>query len=616
MDGYWGRILDVDVGRRRSAAVRLDEGDLSRFVGGRGLGGRLLYEFLRPGRDPLGPDNVVLFLRGPLTATPAPGSSKFVVVTRSPLTGAFLDSYSSGAFAIEMTLAGWDGLLVRGVAEEPVYLWIDDDRVEFRPARHLWGQDTFATEEAIIAATAPEAGVVVIGPAGENLVRYACINADRFRQAGRGGAGAVLGAKRVKGIAVRGSHDAPCAGAAAMLERAHRDAGRAAASNVAVARRRFGTPLTLDITNAAGMLPTRNFQAGTCAAATGRLDGAGVERQVVGSRACYGCFIACSKVTAPGAAGAGVTREAAGAAPADYLEGPEYETLGMLGPNLGITELDDVIDLNLRCDRLGLDTISTGAVLSFAAECAERGLLPASSGDGPPPAFAAPAAAAAAIEDIARRRGRGALLADGTRLAAARIGGGSERFAMHIKGMEFPAYDPRAAWGAALAYAVSPRGACHRRAWPPAREVLGDLPPFTTEGKALAVKELYDYNCVVHSLVLCDMPGKFVPLTLDDYAGYLSLAVGREVTGADLLLAADRAETQIRLFNNREGFTRRDDTLPARILEETLPDGPARDKRLTRRELDIMLDQYYRLRGWDDEGRPLRQTLRRLAVEP
>jgi len=607
MQGYWGRILDIDVLTRRAVAVEVGDAVRERFIGGRGLGARLLGERLAPGVDPLAPDNVVMFLRGPLTASPAPGSSKFVVVTRSPLTGAFLDSYSSGTFAVELSHAGFDGLLLRGAAPEPVYLWVDGDRVEFRPAAHLWGVDTFTAEAAIIAETSPEAGAVVIGPAGENLARFACINADRFRQAGRGGAGAVLGSKRVKGIAIRGSRDLPLADAAAMLEKAHRDALRAAQSNVAKARRRFGTPLTLDITNAAGMLPTLNFQAGTCERATGRLDAAGVERQTLGSRACYACFIACSKVTAPAAGGG------------DHLEGPEYETLGMLGPNLGITDLDAVIDLNLRCDRLGLDTISTGAVISFAAECAGRGLLQGllrghGAGAGPAPAFGDAAGAAALIEDIARRRGLGAVLADGAKRAAERIGGGSERFAMHVKGMEFPAYDPRAAWGAGLAYAVSPRGACHRRAWPPAREVLGDLPPFVTEGKAQAVKELYDYNCVVHSLLLCDMPGKFVPLGLGDYAEYLSLAVGRTVTEADLLLTAERVETQIRLFNNRQGFTRRDDALPPRILDEALPDGPPRGQRLTRAALDTMLDEYYRLRGWDNEGRPLAETLRRLGL--
>jgi aldehyde:ferredoxin oxidoreductase len=596
--GYMGKVLIVDLANRNHRVEPLDP-DLARdFLGGRGLGARLLWGLAPAGCDPLGESNPLILMTGPVTGTPVPNASKFVAVTRSPLTGAFLDSYASGALAVELKFAGYDALVITGRASSPCYLWIEDDQVSFRDAGHLWGSDTFDTEDQVRRETHSEAGVISIGPAGENLVRFASINSDYFRQAGRGGAGAVMGAKRLKAVAVRGTSSIPVHDSAGLLRRVKADTETARASKVAATRRHYGTPLTLDITNAAGMLPTRNFTRGVFPEARGTIDGAAVEKVVVASRGCYGCISHCSKVTR--------TREVT-------LEGPEYETLGLLGSNLGISDLSFVAEANLRCDALGLDTMSAGVVLGFVMECVAHGLL--TDGEvGHKLRFGATDGAIPLLEDIAQRRGFGHVLAEGVRRAADAVGKGSSRFAMHVKGMELPAYDPRAAFGAALTYAVTPRGACHRRAWPPAREVLGNVPPYTTEGKASVVKELYDENTILHCLLVCDFPSKFVPLTMASYADYLALVMGREVSSDDLFTMAERVETLIRLYNLREGFARADDTLPERFFADSTDDGPARGQRIPRDGFERMLSDYYGLRGWNDEGRPTAVTLGRLGL--
>ncbi|MCL6451598.1 MAG: aldehyde ferredoxin oxidoreductase family protein [Acetobacteraceae bacterium] len=603
----------VNLSTGRSWEEGLDPALWRLYLGGRGLGSYLARRHLRPDVAPLGERNPLFFLTGPLTGTVAPVGSKFVVVTRSPATEGFLDSYASGALAVELRQCGYDGLAVVGRAAAPSWLEVADGGVKLHAASELWGLDALEADarvrELVAGGLGPGepagCGVLAIGPAGENLVSFAGINSDQGRQAGRGGAGAVMGAKRLKAIAVRGTGPVPAEDPRGILELAREHNLKLAESPLGKARSRFGTPLTLDITNRAGMLPTRNFSSGVFPEAQGELDSVGVERRTVASRSCFGCGVACSKVTR--FAGSGME-------PLLAVEGPEYETLGMLGSNLGIASLPFVMRANHLCDRLGLDTISTGAVVGFAMECAERGLLGGEWAQEAP-RFGDEAGALRLIEDIAFRRGLGGLLARGVRAAAQVVGQGSDRFAMHSKGLEFPAYEPRAAFGAALAYAVSPRGACHRRAWPPAREVLGGVPPFTVEGKAQLVKEMYDENCVLHSLLVCDFPFKFIPLTLQDYARYVELALGQAVTLEDFSRLADRVETCIRLVNLALGLGREQDTLPARTLEEPLPEGPPAGKILGREGLDRMLDEYYALRGWDREGRPRPETLQRLGLE-
>jgi aldehyde:ferredoxin oxidoreductase len=410
-----------------------------------------------------------------------------------------------------------------------------------------------------------------------------------------------MGSKRLKAIVIKGSQGPALHDRKRMVELNRQTYDRSRKSAVAEARMKYGTPLTLNITHAGGILPTKNFQFGTWEKALEKIDSVGVHKSLKSHKACISCFVPCSLVTE--------VRE--GRYKGISVEGPEYETLGMFGSNLLIDSLPFIIQANILCDRLGVDTISAGNVIGFAMECFDRGLVSAKDAEGFELRFGDEEAALAAIEMMALRKGFGDILAEGVKAASERIGKDSSRFAMHVKGLEFPAYEPRGAFGSGLSYAVSPRGACHRRAWPPAKEILGGYPPYTVEGKGEMIRDLYDQNCVLHSLLVCDMPAKFVPLSFDDYSNYLQAVTGEAVSPADFLKIAGRVETLVRLFNLREGFTREDDTLPYRTLSEPLPDGPAKGQSIGPENLDRMIDDYYACRGWDARGVPTGATLRK-----
>jgi aldehyde:ferredoxin oxidoreductase len=603
--GTHGRFLDVDLTREKIKDLPIPQEYFRKYLGGRGLGARLLFDLLPEKTDPLTPENLLIFLTGPLTGSMVTGSSKFVVVTKSPLTGGWCDSYSSGRISVELKKVGYDGMIIRGKANRPCYLKIDDKGIKIKDANDVWGKDSFETEGIIKEMEGnPSAGVSSIGPAGENLVKFACINSDLYRQAGRGGVGAVMGSKRLKAIVVKGTKGLEVHDRKKITELNREAHERALKSQVAQARMKYGTPLTLNITHTGGILPTKNFQFSTWEKALDKIDSVGVYKHHKTHKTCISCFVHCSLVT----------EASEGKYKGATVEGPEYETLGMFGSNLLIDSLSTIIQANILCDKLGVDTISTGNVIGFAMECFERGLITPQEAGGLPLRFGDAEAALTTIEMIATREGLGDLLAEGVKATSVRIGKGSERFAMHVKGMEFPAYEPRGAFGSGLSYAVSPRGACHRRAWPPAMEILGGFPPYTIEGKAEMIKGLYDENCVLHSLLVCDMPAKFIPLSLDDYSDYLQAVTGESITKDEFLTVADRVETLIRLFNLREGFTREDDTLPHRTLHEPLTDGPAKGKFLGAENLSRMIDDYYALRGWDSAGVPTKETLRKYEL--
>ena len=605
MKGICGRLLEVDLTSGKTKDLPVSEDLFRKYLGGRGLGARLLFDLLPPKTDPLSPENVILFMTGPLTGTNVTGSSKFVVVTKSPLTQGWCDSYSSGRISVELKKAGYDGMVSRGRSNHPCYLRIDDRKIEIREADLLWGKDSFETEGLLKEKEKGfSVGVSSIGPAGERLCKFACINSDLYRQAGRGGVGAVMGSKNLKAIVVKGGKGFELHDRKRITDLNRNNYHRAQKSQVAQARMKFGTPLTLNITHVGGILPTKNFQYGTWEKALEKIDSVGVYKSVKSHKACLSCFIHCSLVT----------EASEGKYKGIRLEGPEYETLGMFGSNQLMDSLPFIMQANILCDKWGMDTIDTGNVIGFVMECFDRGLISPTQTEGLEIRFGDPEASLAAIEMIAFRKGFGDILAEGVRAAAGYIGHDSDRFAMQVKGMGFPAYEPRGAFGSGLSYAVSPRGACHRRAWPPAKEILGNYPPYTAEGKAEMVKGLYDENCVLHSLLVCDMPAKFIPLSLDDYAQYLQAATGESLQREDFLKAANRIETLIRLFNNREGFTRKDDTLPYRTLREPLPDGPARGQCIGEENLNRMIDEYYALRGWDASGIPTIETLEKYQL--
>jgi aldehyde:ferredoxin oxidoreductase len=599
MKGICGRLLEVDLTGGVTKDHDLSEDVFRRYLGGRGLGARLLFDMLPAKTDPLSPENLLFFLTGPLTGTKVPGSSKFVVVTKSPLTGAWCDSYSSGKLPGEMKKLGYDGMVIRGRSSAPCYLRIDHQGVRIKEAGWLWGKDSFETDRLIKEAEKePSAGVSSIGQAGEKLCRFACINSELYRQAGRGGVGAVMGSKNLKAIVIKGKGHVEQHDRSRLVELNRSSFQRSRQSRVAQARMKYGTPLTLNITHSGGILPTKNFQFSTWNPALGKIDSEGVHAKTISRKACISCITPCSLIC----------RVSEGEYRGTLIEGPEYETLAMFGSNQVIDSLDHVLQANILCDKLGLDTISAGNVIGFMMECFERELISSRDTGGLEIRFGDSSASLKAIEMMARREGYGDLLAEGVRRLSEHIGKQSERFAMHVKGMEFPGYEPRGAFGSALSYAVSPRGACHRRAWPPAKEILGDYDPFTIEGKALMIKDTYDENCILHSLLVCDFPAKFIPLSQEDYLRYFEAVTGEVISKTDFAVIADRIETLIRMFNNREGFTRNDDTLPERTLKEPLPDGPAKGKCIGEANLKRMIGEYYEARGWDSEGIPKGET--------
>jgi aldehyde:ferredoxin oxidoreductase len=605
MKGLCGKLLEIDLTSGKTKDTMISDEMVEKYLGGRGLGARLLFDMVPAKTGPLSPENVLIFLTGPLTATMVPGSSKFVVITKSPLTHGWCDSYSSGRISVELKKVGYDGMVIRGKSNYPCYLRFDSKGVELREANLIWGRDSFETEK-MLRESEGEApvGVSSIGPAGEKLCRFACINSDLYRQAARGGVGAVMGSKNLKAIVVKGKKEVDLHDRKRLIELNRENYQRAKKSVVAQARMKYGTPLTLNITHTGGILPTKNFQFGTWEKALGKIDSVGVHKSTISHKACLSCFTHCGMIT----------RVSEGKYKGSELEGPEYETLGMFGSNQLIDDLPAIIQANILCDKLGLDTISTGNVIGFIMECFERELISSKETEGVEIRFGDSEASLAAIEMIAYRQGFGDILAEGVKAVSERIGKDSDRFAMHVKGMEFPAYEPRGAFGSALSYAVSPRGACHRRAWPPAKEILGNYPPYTVEGKAEMVKGLYDENCILHSLLVCDMPAKFIPLSQDDYSKYYEAVTGEPVSKEDFRIIADRIETLIKMFNVREGFTRKDDTLPYRTLHEPLPDGPAKGQFIGEENLNRMLDEYYELREWDRLGIPKEETLKKYQL--
>ena len=589
--GYKGHLLYIDLGKETYKTLSIPEEILRKYIGGRGLGAKLYWDLISPEADPLGQDNICMVLTGPLGGTMVLGSGKHLIVTKSPTSGGWLESYSSGKMTPELKFAGYDGLIITGKAKQPIYITIKDNNVDFSDATHLWGKGAFETETYIKENFHPECGCISIGPAGENLLPFASVGSEYFRKAGRGGAGAVMGSKNLKIIAVKGSGGIKCA----HMEGLH----KLTLKHQKRIRYRIMTPMTISITNAAGMLPTRNFSRGQFKKAIGNIDKDAVTDAKIADRACYACFAAC----------ASITKVKEGKFKDLVLEGPEYETLAMLGANLEIDYLPAIMKANYLCDDLGMDTISAGVIIGFAMECYEKGFLNKDKTEGLELNFGNYEVAIELLEQMAHKKDFGAFCALGVKEMSQQIGHGTEEFAMHSKGLEFPAYDPRAGWGSTITYSVTPRGACHRRAWPPAREVLGGVDPFTIEGKAEIVRELMNERCVMHSLLVCDMPGSLLRLNFDDWAKYLNIVTGSNYIGKNLNDRAEIIETLIRRINIREGFSSEDDWLPKRTLEESLPSGPPAGRIIGKDNFLKMRKEYYLCRGWDKNGVPTQETI-------
>ena len=606
--GWTGKILRVDLTGDRCGGEPLDKAWAEQFLGQRGLASKYLMESMDPAVDALDPGNVLIFATGPLTATMAPTAGRYSVVTKGALTGAIACSNSGGKVGAEIKLAGWDMVIFEGRSPKPVYLWIDDDRVELRDAGHLWGRSVWDVEPAIKAELGdPAIKVASIGRAGEKLVRFACVVNDLHRAAGRSGVGAVMGSKNLKAVAARGSGGVSV-----------HDPGKfmAAVANAKGAlqphpvRQRFiklGTHAMLDVTHNYGSLPTRNerdvrFEGvdKLNASASQRPHGPNGTVNLITNKACFACTIACGRIARIDPDHFSIEdkpryRTASG--------GLEYENVFALGAMVGVDDIDAVTFANFVCNEDGMDTISFGGALAAAMELYEEGVVTREQ-TGVDLSFGSAEGLVKTVEECARGEGFGAEVGLGAKRLTAKYG--RPEFSMTVKGQEFPGYDPRAMQGMGLAYATSNRGACHLRASP----FASDFQTTELDGKAEIVKTTQDERAAMFdSAGICAFVA--AAIDIDRIAAMLDGALESEWTADRIRETGERIWNLERLFNNAAGMSRADDTLPRRMLREPAPSGTA--KGLVA-QLDRMLPEYYEMRGWDEDGRPRGQTLGRLGL--
>jgi len=570
------------------------------YIGGRGLGARILWEEVKPSLNPLSSNNRLMFVTGPLTGTRAPAATKFGVITKSFLTGIYAVSLCSGDFGPSLKFAGFDGVTIQGRAERPVYLWIDDMNVQFKDASHLWGLSTDLTQKYIERDLKDETiSVACIGPAGEKLVRFACIVHGR-RTAGRCGTGAIMGSKNLKAIAIRGTGDVKVRDTEKLkgvAERIYK-----AAKEVMKEYSKYGTPEIVELANYSGALPTRNFQSGVFEGAE-KLTGAFIRKKIFKKDiSCWSCPVGCSKIVS--------TREGSSNI---ITEGPEYETIAMLGSNCRIDSIEAIALANKYCDDLGLDTLSTGNVIAFTMECYERRLIDKENTGGLEIKFGDHQVVIELIKKIVNREGFGDLLAEGVKRVSEKVGKGSEKFAMHVKGLEIPAYSPRSLYGVALNYATSPCGGHVNRGSTFLTEItMPSSIRFDPVGKGRLVKNEQDRRAVYDSAILCLITRRITHLP--QISEMLEAVTGMRTSPEELMKIGERINNLERAFNVREGLTRKDDILPRRCLEEPVQEGPAKGLVLSEDKLDIMLNEYYGARGWNEKGIPQKDKLLELGL--
>jgi len=599
--GYQGKILRVDLTSGKIETEPLDETIARNYIGGRGLGVYLAYREMQPNIDPFSPESRLYFLTGPLQGTLTPFSPKFVIINRSPLSGSLSRSIcGGGGFGPELKYAGFDALVITGRAENPVILSIDDKKVELREAALHWGKKTGETEAAIRHDLGDESvSVACIGPAGEKLVRYSSVIVNS-RAAGRGGAGAVMGSKNLKAIAVRGTGSIYAADLISFKSQLEEAYANLKANPAVPGRIEKGTAGTLAITYSEGILPVENFSRATFDKIDGLMPDNVRDSIYVHNKSCFGCPLPCGK--------AAMIKE--GPYQGMVLPGPEYETIGLLGSNCGIGDIKNVAVANQLCNDYGLDTISTGNVIAFAIECYQKGLILDKDTDGLKLKFGDGDLTLELIEKISTREGFGNQLAEGTKRLAEKIGQGAEKFAMQSKGQEFAAYEPRGLVGMGLLYATATPGANHSfgPTLTPERVELKDM--LTTHKKAGVILREQNKYCLQDSMIFCSFSryGLNDTLRLD----FTNSVTGWDYTQDEALTMANRIYTLERMFNIREGFVRKDDSLPWRSLHEQMPDGPAKGNRV---KLEEMLPEYYRERGWNEEtGIPNEETLQKLGL--
>lgn len=602
MNGYGGSIVRINLTTgnisRKPTPVELARD----FIGGRGFGAYYLIKEIPRGADPLGPENKLIISSGPISGLMIPGAGKCDFTTKSPLTGGYASASMGGHFTAEMKYAGVDSIILDGISPKPVYILIDNEKIELRDAAEYWGKGTIAVEKEIKEKFGEEFQVALIGPGGENLVHYACINHDFGRQAGRGGVGTVMGAKKVKAIVIHGTRSIPVADV-----KAFQAAGKAlykACKEASFLREwtRYGTTVVTSWCDEVGALPTRNFSAGSFEDGKDLYGPVMREKIVITDKGCFGCPSPCGKYSRSKKYGS-------------YVEGPEYETIGLMGSNLGISDIEAVAHANLLADDLGIDSISTGNAIGWAMECYEKGILRKSDTDGLDLKFGNVDATFELIGKIARKEGLGALLAEGVKKASKKIGKGSEKFAIHVKGMEQSAYATHNATAMLLAYMTCDVGAHHNRSW----AITYDL----QVGRDLVVPEkvarviwLQNFRPMFDVLGGCRLQWVELGIDRELYIPALDAITGIHRTWEDLEKVGERIWNLTRLFWMREnpGFDRNWD-LPAPRFYEDAPSSGATKGQITKFEdVNTLLDMYYEQRGWDENGLPGPEKLKLLGL--
>jgi aldehyde:ferredoxin oxidoreductase len=602
MNGYGGNILRIDLSNER-ITKQLTPPDLVRdFIGGRGFGAYFLYTEVPAHADPLGPENKLIISSGPLSGLLIPGAGKCDFTTKSPLTGGYASSSLGGHFTAEIKFAGFDSIIFEGISTKPVFLFIDDDKIELRDATQYWGMGTITLEKHFKESFGEDFQIAVIGPGAENGVAFASINHDYGRQAGRGGVGTVMGAKRVKAIVVRGKKSITVAN----ME-GYRKAGMAIFKACKESEglkpwQTYGTTIVTSWCDEVGALPTRNFSAGSFEGGPGLYGPVMREQIVITDKGCFGCPSPCGKYSRMKRYGSNV-------------EGPEYETIGMLGSNLGISDIQDVAQANWLCDELGIDTISTGGVIGWAIECFEKGMLTLEDTDGLDLHFGNTQAVFTLIEQIAHRKGLGDLLAEGVKKAAQKVGQGSEKFAIHVKGMEQSAYATHKATAMLLAYMTCDVGAHHNRSW----AITYDL----QVGRELVIPEkvariiwLQNFRPMFDVLGACRLQWVELGIDRDLYVPALEAITGIHRTWADLEEVGSRIWNLTRMIWVREieHFDRNWDLPAPRFYEEPPKTGATAGQITSFEDVQRLLDMYYEQRGWSENGIPTTETLHKAGL--
>jgi len=582
MKGFFNKLLRINLRNKTSHAEEIADSVLEKTLGGKGLGTYLLLENNRKGVDPLSPENNFIISLGPVSGTTIPGSSRYGIFTKSPLTGIFSESYSGGHAAEPMSSTGYDACIIEEASENPVYLEITDREVVFHDAAHIWGKGTYETQDIIkVELKKSRPAILTIGPAGENLVSFAVVENDYWRSAGRTGVGAVLGSKKVKGLAFHGTKKREVANPDLLNSFVKRIREKGKTDAGAKAYRNLGTPMLVSMNNKAEAFPSRYWHTGT-------FDGWELlsaekmnEQLKIRSTACSQCFMACGKLS----------EVQDGRHKGLKIEGPEYETIYAFGGLCMIHDLREIAYLNNICDDTGMDTITAGNLCAFAMEASSTGKIKEKIPCGDPDA------AAGLLHDIVVRKGIGEVLSKGIRYAAKVWD--MEDIAIHVKGMEPAGYEPRVLKGMGLAYAVSPRGACHVRATFYKAELSGMIEKDQIEGKADLFIDFEERLALQDMLIVCRFYRDFY--MWDELSEIIEATTGMKMSKSDLKKTASYAIDLTRKFNIREGLTKDDDNLPSRFFDEPL----GKDKKvLTREGFNTMLSDYYRLRGWSEQGVP------------